>query len=111
LIHNKKTYFGGYFDNEEHAAMKVKLLCEKNGIKRKNPMILIKTDVIQQMKKKIKVKEEDVLDGFKHECENRFIKSNNEGSFVTTASCQSRKQKRKRKKVPAIHDVIEKKKR
>jgi len=91
LKHNKKLYYGGHFDNEDQAAMKVNLLCEKNGIKRKNPMILIKTDVIQQMKKKIKVKEENVLDGFKHECENRFIKSNNEGSFVTTASCQSRK--------------------
>jgi len=26
-MHNKKTYYGGYFDNEEHAAMSVNLLC------------------------------------------------------------------------------------
>ena len=48
-MYNKKKYFGGYFDNEEQAAMKVNLLCDKNGIERKNPMIIIKTDVIQQV--------------------------------------------------------------
>ena len=41
LMHNKKNYFGGYFDNEEHAAMKINLLCDKYGIERKNPMIVI----------------------------------------------------------------------
>ena len=47
LIHNKKRYVG-YFDNEEQAAMKVNLLCDKYEIKRKNSMIDIKMDAIQQ---------------------------------------------------------------
>jgi len=95
LMHNKKRYSGGYFDNEEQAAMKINLLCDKNGIEHKNPMIIIKPDVIQQMNKEIKVEEENVLDGFKHKCENRFMKSNDEESCITTASCQSQKRKRK----------------
>jgi len=46
--HNKKQYFGGYFDNEEHAGMKVNLLCDKYGIKRKNPMIDIELGAVQK---------------------------------------------------------------
>jgi maltooligosyltrehalose synthase len=49
LKHNKKSYYGRYFDNEEHAAMTVNLLCDKYEIARKNPMINIKADVIQQV--------------------------------------------------------------
>jgi len=49
LVHNKKIYYGGCFDNEEHAAMKVNLLCDKNERKRKNPMININSDVILQV--------------------------------------------------------------
>ena len=45
LKHNGKKYFGGYFDNEEHAAMRVNLLCDEYGIKRKNPEIDIELDV------------------------------------------------------------------
>jgi hypothetical protein len=41
LKHNGKNYHGGYFDNEEHAAMKINLLCDEYGIKRKNPEINI----------------------------------------------------------------------
>jgi len=48
LGHDKKIYSGGYFDNENHAAMRINLLCEKFGIKRKNPTIDIKPDPIQQ---------------------------------------------------------------
>ena len=49
VAHNKKKCYGGLFDNEGHAAMKVNLLCDKFGIKRRNPMINLKPDVIQQV--------------------------------------------------------------
>ena len=42
LCHNGKQYYGGLFDNEEHAAMKINLLCDEFGIKRKNSTIDIK---------------------------------------------------------------------
>merc|ERR1712096_595795 len=41
-------YYGGLFDNEEHAAMRVNLLCDEFGIQRRNPMIDIELDKIQQ---------------------------------------------------------------
>ena len=44
-MHKGKYYFGEYFDIEEHAAMKINLLCDKYEIKRKNPMINIDLDV------------------------------------------------------------------
>jgi hypothetical protein len=34
-----KTYSGGYFENEEEAAMKVNLLCDEHEQDRKNPSI------------------------------------------------------------------------
>jgi len=49
LAHNKKQYYGGLFENEDHAAMKVNLLCEKLGIEHKNPQINIELDKIQQV--------------------------------------------------------------
>jgi len=52
LILNKKVYHGGLFDNEEQAAMKVNLLCDKNGIQRKNPTVIIEPDAIQKVPKK-----------------------------------------------------------
>merc|ERR1711925_40535 len=48
LKYNKKLYYGGYFDDEEQAAMKVNLLCDKYEIKRKNSKIEIEPDTIQQ---------------------------------------------------------------
>ena len=48
-MHNKKLYYSGLFDHEEQAAMQVNLLCDKNGIERKNPMIIIEPDAIQQV--------------------------------------------------------------
>ena len=48
-LHSKKKYYGGLFDNEEHAAMKINLLCDKIGIERKNPKIDIKLDATQQV--------------------------------------------------------------
>merc|ERR1712096_117318 len=51
LTHNKKQCYGGLFDNEEHAAMKVNLLCDRLGIKYKNPMIDIEPDKIQTVHK------------------------------------------------------------
>ena len=44
-----KDYFGGYFDIEEHAAMKVNLLCDKIEIQRKNPMIIIEPDTMRKV--------------------------------------------------------------
>ena len=55
-MHNKKLYYGGYFDNEEQAAMKVNLLCDKHGKERKNPMIDIKLDAIQQVIHSLSIK-------------------------------------------------------
>jgi len=52
LMHKRKKYFGGYFDDEEHAAMKVNLLCDKLEMERKNGTININPNSIQQMKSK-----------------------------------------------------------
>ena len=49
LMHNGEVYCGGYFDNEEHAAMKVNLLCDEFEIKRKNPNFIMEPDAIQQV--------------------------------------------------------------
>jgi hypothetical protein len=38
-LQNKNIYYGGIFDNEEDAAMRVNLLCDECKIERKNPMI------------------------------------------------------------------------
>merc|ERR1711925_19218 len=58
LIHKGKMCFGGLFDNEEHAAMGVNLLCLKFGIKRKNLRINMNNDAIRQgsLKKRMNVK-------------------------------------------------------
>jgi len=109
LKHNKKSYYGRYFDNEEHAAMTVNLLCDKYEIARKNPMINIKADVIQQVNQEIKVEVNKNGNEFKHECENHFMKSNDEESCVTTASGDRKKRKRKRKEEPIMDDVVEEK--
>ena len=45
LKHNRKQYYGTLFDNEEHAAMKINLLCDQYGIKRKNSTIDIELHV------------------------------------------------------------------
>jgi phage terminase small subunit len=109
LKHNNKSYYGRYFDNEEHADMSVNLLCDKYEIARKNPVIDIKEDVIQQVNKDIKIEDKNIFDGFKDECKNRFIKSNDEESHVTTASGKSQKRKRKQKEEPIMDDVVEEK--
>jgi len=90
LKHNKKTCSGGYFDNEEQAAMSINLLCDKIGKERKNPNVIMEPDV----NKEIKVEEESILGGFKHKCEDRFVQSNEE-SCITSASCESKKRNRK----------------
>jgi len=48
LTRNNKNYSGGLFNDEKQAAMKVNLLCDKYKMKRKNPMIIIEPDAIQQ---------------------------------------------------------------
>merc|ERR1712034_4280 len=118
LIHNKKRYSGGLFDNEEQAAMKVNLMCDELEMDRKNPMINIRTNAIQQKTKSkapqyatentvdedVKIEDEKILDGFKDACENRFIyQSNDEESCIDTASRKG--QKRKRKEEPMMNDV------
>jgi len=90
LKHNKKTCSGGYFDNEEEAAMSINLLCDKIGKERKNPNVIMEPDV----NKEIKVEEESILGGFKHKCEDRFMQDNEE-SCITSASCESKKRNRK----------------
>ena len=49
LQHNQKKYFGGYYDDQENAAMRVNLLCDQLEIERKNPTINIKLNKIQQV--------------------------------------------------------------
>jgi len=49
LMHKRKPYYGGCFDNEKQAAMQINLLCDKNGIKRKNAMIDLEPDINQQV--------------------------------------------------------------
>jgi hypothetical protein len=45
----RKTRYGGCFDTEQQAAMKVNLMCDKHKIPRKNPTIDIELDVVQQV--------------------------------------------------------------
>ena len=47
LTSDKKTCFGGYFDDEEYAAMKINSLCNELSIQRKNPIIDINLNEIQ----------------------------------------------------------------
>merc|ERR1712034_114040 len=71
LTHNKNKYYGGLFDNEEHAAMQVNLLCDKYGIERKNPMIDINPDKMKStmyqsevkhiVNEKVKLEHENIL--------------------------------------------------
>jgi len=53
----------------------------------------------------VKIEDKNILDGFKDQFENNFMKSNNEENCIDTASCQN--QKRKRKEEPIINDVKE----
>ena len=53
---NKKKYHGGYFDDEEQAAMEVNLLCDKYGKERKNPTVIIELDAMQQVTKSLSIK-------------------------------------------------------
>jgi len=106
LMHKKKKYYGGYFDNEEYAAMKVNILCDNCEIQRKNPTIDIDLHAIQKkpklttyqsnvVDKQVKVEEEKhILDVFKDEYEDRFMLSND---GKKCAPCQSKNIKRKRK--------------
>ena len=49
LTHNQKIYYGGLFDIEEQAAREVNLLCDKCKIDRRNTMINMEQDPIQQV--------------------------------------------------------------
>jgi len=100
VMHNKQRYFGGYFDDEEEAAKSVNLLCDKIGIKHKNQIIV---------NKEIKVEDENILNEFKDECENRFMKSNDEENCITTASGENQKRKRKQKEELIMDDVVQEK--
>ena len=60
LTDDKKKYYGGLFDNEKHAAMKVNLLCDNNGIKGKNTVIIIEPDKIKQVMHALSKKHEKV---------------------------------------------------
>merc|ERR1712034_104461 len=114
LIYKGKSYYGGYFDIEEHAAMELNLICDKIKIKRKNPEINI--DIIQKktrskvhqyakeniVDEKVKVEEKYILDEFKNGCENRFTQSNDEEGCIVA--------KRKRKQNSMINDDVKEEK-
>jgi len=103
LVHKKKIHFGGYFDNEEDAAMKVNLLCDKLEMELKNPSVNTNDNTIQHKTKPImyqpnpknivdediKVEHENILDESKDECKNYFMTSNVQQNNVS--------EKRKRK--------------
>jgi len=118
FIHQAKTYYGGLFDHEEDAAMKINLICDEIEVERKNPEI--NADVMQKktkfkiyqyateniMNETVKIEDENILDGFKDVCENHFIhQSNDEERCIVNA-------KRKRKQNSMINqDVKEEEKR
>merc|ERR1711925_11576 len=124
VTHNKKRYFGGYFDHEEHAAMKINLLCDKIKIERKNPEI--NKDVIQKkaksklyqyttenvVNKEVKIEGENILDRFKDECEDRFIhQSNDEERCIAAATeFQNSNAKRKQKQNLILNDNVKEEK-
>jgi len=109
LQHNKKHYYGGLFDKEEHAAMKINSICDTMKIQHKNPEInkniiqkKTKSEMHQYATENIVVKEEDknILHRFKNECENRFTQQNNGQKRCTAAAVtkfQNSDAKRKRK--------------
>jgi len=119
LKHKGKEYHGGYSDNEEHAAMKVNLLCDKLEIERKHPTINIKPNAIQEetnpimyqpnlkniVDEDIKVEHESILDEFKDGCENSFMKRNEDGFSQHHANT---KQKRKQNSIVNDHAMKEK---
>merc|ERR1712034_43231 len=108
LGHNGNRYYGGLFDDEEHGAMKINLLCDECGIKRANSTIDIKDDVIQKKIKSkidqskeeniIKTEQKSILYGFNDECENNFMKSDEKEIHSDTADSCYKIQKRKRTK-------------
>merc|ERR1711925_58010 len=122
LKYNKKKCYGGQFENEEHAAMKVNLLCDEYETKRQNPTIEIKPEIIQKSYEKtkskmaqsatentvderIKVEDKNILHGFKAQYEHRFIQSNDEESCIDRASCQNQKRKRKEDNDVKVEEV------
>jgi len=120
IRNNGNNYNGGYFDIEEHAAMRVNLLCDNIEIKRKNPDINI--DGIQKEKSKmyqstaqnivnaqVKIEDENILNRFKDECEHRFIQSNNEEKCIVI-EFQTPNAKRKRKEKSMINDDVKEEK-
>jgi len=118
LKHNKNHYFGGSFYNEEHAAMKVNLLCDKYEIERKNPEInknaiqkKIKSKVHQYateniVNETVKIEDENILDGFKDACENRFMHQSNDEERCVATEFQNSNAKRKRKQNSTINDDV-----
>jgi len=120
-LKNKGKNYCEYFDIEEHAAMKVNLICDKLEIKRKNPEINI--DAIQKKKSKmyqstaeiivnpeVKIEDENILNRFKDECENRFIQDNNDKEKCIATEFENSNAKRKRKDNSILSDDIKKEK-
>jgi hypothetical protein len=111
FVHHAKTYYGGLFDHEENAAMKINLICDKIKIERKNPET--NEDAIQKkinpnidQENIVKMEDESIRYALKDECEKKFMMtSKDEKISITTAS--SKRQKRKRKNDAIINDTIE----
>jgi len=114
LRYNKKYCYGGTFDHEEDAAMKINLLCDEYGIKRKNPTINIALDESQQKlncniyqskeENIVKKEEESILYGLKNEYKQNLIQSHDE-------KIKMKNQKRKRQEDSIImnNDIKEEK--
>jgi len=115
MVHKGKYYYGGLFDNEEHAALKINLICDKIEIEHKNPEI--NKDAVKKKRKskmseyatenivneQVKIEEENILDGFKDECGNRFTESSGGKGCIAT-EFQNSNAKRKRKKNSMMND-------
>merc|ERR1712034_5435 len=88
---------------------RVNLLCDKFGVKRKNPKI--NNDAIQKKTKEfkeeniVKIEDESIIFGLKDKYENNEIKSKDEIVSIVTESYKS--QKRKRKKESFMKDAFE----
>jgi len=119
LTHNNKQYYGGNSDNEDHAAMKVNLLCDNIEIKRKNPAVdkdayqketkskIHKYETEKIVNEQVKLEDENIIGGSKDECENRLIQSNNEEKCIAT-EFENSNAKRKRNENSIMNDDVKK---
>merc|ERR1712034_148652 len=118
IMHKRKNYLGGYFNIEEHAAVKINLICDTIENKRKNPEINIngfqkknskmnQSTVENIVNAQVKVEEENMLNKFKDECENHFMQDNDEEKCVPTEFKNSNAKRKRKPNLKMKVDVTE----